>query len=160
VCLWAIQLIDFPCLLQLCWPTNSWVFRINATNACSNSISLKPERRRSETKECPTNVPWSLMKHSTILSSCSSEIVQYPVTSCSSYSWTRRCSVHRESRNISAILVHVNPDEQNWRGTSDIESFGQPTLPDFAVCEHPKRKLQAAWMTALLSNVRVKGIYF
>lgn len=151
----AVMSIDVPRTVWGChrirpssnndWPTNSWVFRINATNACSNSISLNPERRRPETKECPTNVPWSLMKHSTILSSCSSEIVQYPVTSCSSYSWTRSCSVHRETRNISAILVHVNPDEQNWRGTSsDIESFGQPTLPDFAVCEHPKRKLQAA----------------
>ena len=71
------------------------------------------------------------MKRSTRLSSCASEIMEKPVISSSPYSTIRRLNIHRETRSIWAILVHVKPDDLRCRRTSsDIKYLGRPTLPD------------------------------
>ena len=68
--------------------------------------TLRPnDRRCPDTKEYPTKVPWSLMKRSTRLSSCPSEIMEKPAISSGPYSTIRRLNVHSETRSIWPILV-------------------------------------------------------
>ena len=70
--------------------------------------TLRPnDRRCRDSKEYPTKVPWSYMKHSTRLSSWAPETMEKPVISSSPYSTIRRLNVHRKTRNIWLILGHV-----------------------------------------------------
>ena len=105
----AQRILEFPgsTLAILSLIRSRWTLRAN-------------DRRCRDSKEYPTKVPWSHMKHSTRFSTYASETTEKPVISSSPYSTIRRLNVHRKTRNIWPILGHVKSDDLRcWRTSSD-----------------------------------------
>lgn len=103
------------------------------------------ERRCPDINEYPTKFPCVLMNCLTVLSSCSSDKGENPVTSCSPSSATRHCKVQCDTRSILVISVQQRPSDRRLsRTSSGTSSLSRPLSP-FLSTFGPTSEYRARW---------------